>query len=80
MKPWKDWTWDELATEAQTGTRGQGAVVEASRRLTERMDASSDCAATQNAQMIKLTNALRVYTIVLAVIGAIQIGLMIWKS
>lgn len=32
-KPWSEWTDEELADEAQTGQRGQGAVVEASRRL-----------------------------------------------
>ena len=32
-KPWVDWTDEELANEAQTGIRGQGAVVEATRRL-----------------------------------------------
>ena len=34
-KPWEDWTDEELANEAQSGVRGQGANVEAIRRLRE---------------------------------------------
>jgi len=32
-RKWTDWTEEELADEAQIGRRGQGAVVEAMRRL-----------------------------------------------
>lgn len=35
QKPWEDWTDEELANEAQLGLRGQGANVEAIRRLRE---------------------------------------------
>jgi len=31
-KPWKDWSDDDLADEAQRGLQGQGAIVEAMRR------------------------------------------------
>ena len=34
-KPWEDWADEELANEAQAGVRGQGATVEAIRRLRE---------------------------------------------
>ena len=36
-KLWKHYTDDELVSEAQTGMRGQGAVVEAMRRLRKAM-------------------------------------------
>lgn len=78
-KSWKDWTPDELANDADTGTRGQGAVVEASRRLMVATQSAGDCASVQTAEVIKLTRALRIYTIALAIMGAIQIGVMFWK-
>lgn len=31
-KPWSEWSDDELAAEAQSGLRGQGAIVESLRR------------------------------------------------
>ena len=37
-KPWSEWTNTELADEAQTGLRGQGAVVEMMSRLKKATD------------------------------------------
>jgi hypothetical protein len=39
MTEWSTQDWKQLADEAQTGVRGQGAVVEAMHRLTNRFDA-----------------------------------------
>ncbi len=60
-------------------TTAQRESVVAQQRLVEAMQAASDCAAQQTTEVIQLTRALRVYTIVLVVIGAIQIGLMVWR-
>jgi hypothetical protein len=60
--PNNNWTRDELANEADTGTRGQGAVVEATWRLVEATRNAGDCASVQTAEVIKLTNTLRVLT------------------
>jgi hypothetical protein len=43
-------------------------------RLLAAIDASSDCAAAQTAVVINLTRALKVYTIVLAVIGSYKLA------
>jgi hypothetical protein len=53
------------------------AVVEMQRRLMVSIQAASDSAETQTAEVIKLTRALKAYTIVLAMIGVVQIAL-IW--
>jgi hypothetical protein len=79
-KPWKDWTDDELADEAQTGTRGQGAAVESTRRLRIAIEASGDCASQQTAEVIKLTYALRMLTVVLIAIGILQLVAMLWPK
>jgi hypothetical protein len=63
-KPWKDWTDDELAEEAQTGTRGQGAIVEASRRLRESFSAFSVSSDKYSRWMLCLTIVLTVLTVV----------------
>ena|SRR5262249_33264328 len=44
-KPWKDWTDDELADAAQQGLHGQGAPVEAMRRLRTTIETFSDSSA-----------------------------------
>jgi hypothetical protein len=66
-KPWKDWTDDELADDADTGTRGQGAVVESTRRFR----ASSD---SYSRRMLCLTIVLAVLTLVqvIAVVPVIK--------
>jgi hypothetical protein len=56
------------------------AVVEMQRRLMHSVRAAGDSADTQAVEIINLTRALKVYTIVLAVIGAVQIGIMLWKG
>jgi hypothetical protein len=79
-KPWKEWTDDELAKEAQTGLRGQAAVVESTRRLRVVIEASGDCASQQTAEVIKLTDALKTLTWVLIAIGVLQLVLMLWPK
>jgi hypothetical protein len=54
MKPWKDWSDNELADEAQTSTRGQGAVVEATRRLRQSVERFSTASTWLAAAMILL--------------------------
>jgi len=54
-------------------------VIESVRQLTAATQAAGDCAATQNAQMIKLTTAIRVLTWVLIAVGVMQIALMVWS-
>jgi len=63
-KPWKDWTDDELAKEAQTGVRGQGAIVEATRRLRESIRAFSISSDKYSRWMFWLTIVLTVLTLV----------------
>jgi hypothetical protein len=75
---WKDYSFDELANEAHVGLRGQGAAVEAMRRLIMTMQASGDCTATQNAHLITLTRAIRTLTVALFAVGVIQVLLMWW--
>ncbi|MEE8113198.1 MAG: hypothetical protein V3T23_02475 [Nitrososphaerales archaeon] len=56
-KEWKNWTEKELADEAQTGQRGQGAVVEMMRRLKK--------------STTRLTWVLIVLTIILIILTAV---------
>jgi hypothetical protein len=78
VKPWKDWTDEELAGEAEIGRRGQGAVVESTRRLIVAIEASGDCAARQTDQVIALTDRLKLLTYLLIGLGLVQTALMIW--
>jgi hypothetical protein len=73
-KPWKDWTDDELAREAEIGSRGQGAVVESTRRLRDRVDAFSASSDKYSARMLWLNIILTVLTLVqvIAVIPVIK--------
>jgi hypothetical protein len=65
-----DRTWGALATQAETGLQGQGAVVESMRRLTVALDA-------QAASADKLGGRLLYYTIVICVLTAILCALTI---
>jgi hypothetical protein len=58
----------------------QRRAIKTQQRLIVAIDASGDCASRQTEEVIKLTRALKTYTIVLAIIGAIQIWLMWWKG
>lgn len=69
---------DHIADNAVIGEQTP-ALAEMQRRFVVAVRAASDSADTQTAEVIKLTNTLRVLTIVLVVMGAIQIGLMFWK-
>jgi hypothetical protein len=62
---WQDRTDDQLAEEAQTGLRGQGATVEMMRRL---RDALVEHLRATN----RLTAWLTVFTIVLLVVSVFQ--------
>jgi hypothetical protein len=55
-------------------------IAEMQRRLIIAIQSSGDCASAQTAEVIKLTNALKVLTYALIAIGAIQIGLMLLKK
>jgi len=73
----------ELARRGVDAQRAlQGAIRESiaeQQRLVGAIDAASDCAMKQTAEVINLTRALKAYTIVLAAIGLVQILLMVWK-
>jgi hypothetical protein len=56
-KPWKDWTDDELADAAQQGMYGQGAQVEAMRRLRTTIEVFSDSSDRYSRRMLWLTLA-----------------------
>jgi hypothetical protein len=72
-KEWKDWTDEELANEAQAGVRGQGALVEAMRRL---RDGSIEQQNTANRL------ATKIYWLTWAMLAAVvvQIALMVFKK
>ena len=65
QEPWQDKTDDQLAEEAQTGLRGQGATVEMMRRLREAL--VEHLRATN-----RLTAWLTVFTIVLLLVSVFQ--------
>jgi hypothetical protein len=66
-KPWKDWTDDELADAAQQGMTGQGAQVEAMRRLKESIVTFSGSSDRYSWRMLWLTIVLLILTLVQAI-------------
>lgn len=82
-----------FVSEIQHGLSHTPAVVEMQRRVTvaqresnaiqqrliQAIEAGSDCASQQTTEVINLTRALKVYTVVLIAIGIVQIALMFWK-
>ena len=70
---------DAIAVFEKSARDSSQTLLNVQSRLLVAIQASSDCAATQTDEVIKLTRALKVYTIVLALIGVVQIGLMLWK-
>jgi hypothetical protein len=66
-KPWKDWTDDELADAAQQGMTGQGAHVEAMRRLKESIVTFSGSSDRYSRRMLWLTIVLLILTLVQAI-------------
>jgi hypothetical protein len=67
-KSWTEWTDDELASEAQAGLRGQGAVVETSRRLIIAIRKLDDSATRLSRWLVALTVVLVILTAVLVVL------------
>jgi hypothetical protein len=65
-KPWKDWTDDELADAAQQGMYGQGAQVEAMRRLRTTIEVFSDSSDRYSRRMLWLTIVLLLLTLIQA--------------
>ena len=63
---WEEWSDKDLADEAQSGVRGQGAVVEAMRRLREAI-------VKQQQSTNRLTIWLIVLTVVLLVLSVMQV-------
>jgi hypothetical protein len=70
---------DAIAVFEESARTRTQTLLEAQGRLLAAVDAFSDCTTSQNAQMIKLTHALRVLTVVLIGLGIIQIVLMVWQ-
>ena len=64
MTEWSDYGWMHLADEAQAGLRGQGAIVEAMHRLTDRLDAFSASSDRYSSRMFWLNIILLVLTVV----------------
>lgn len=82
-----DWTAlkGEVLTQQHAGYQA-GIILEALRRSVEAQNAlqqatlaASDCAASQTATVIRLTDTLRVLTWVLVGFGAVQLLLMVWS-
>jgi hypothetical protein len=69
---WQRQSWEQLASEAQTGMKGQGAVVEAMRRLTDRLDAFSKSSDIYAKRMLWLTIVILGFTIVQIVVAVIE--------
>jgi hypothetical protein len=53
--PWAGRSWEELATEAEAGLRGQGALVETTRRLVDATERQSRASAWFTGVIIGLT-------------------------
>jgi hypothetical protein len=66
----------ELHSRVIKGQRQNSAIQE---KLIVSIDAASDCAAMQTANVITLTNTLRLLTWVLVAVGVVQVLLMLWK-
>ena len=66
MTEWSDHDWKQLADEAQAGLTGQGAVVEAMHRLTDRFDAFSASSDRYSKRMYWLNIILLFLTVVQA--------------
>jgi hypothetical protein len=86
---WATFTETELAGVISSGgdtprireaaaTEMQRRVIESSKQLLTAIQASGDYAATQTAEVIELTKALKRLTWVLVGFGFIQIALMVW--
>jgi hypothetical protein len=86
MNPLRDKSEDEIIGQLSEGgqfipqTPIAQAQAEMQRRLIVATRAASDSADAQAAQMLSLNTALKVYTILLALIGVIQIALMLRKG
>ena len=79
-KPWSEWTWDELALEAQIGSRGQGAVVESSHRVVEATDKLNASTTKQQTTMNSLTYWIAGFTLLLLALAVAQIALLIIQN
>jgi hypothetical protein len=77
MTEWSDPDWKQLADEAQAGLRGQGAVVEAMHRLTDRLDAFSASSDRYSNRMFWLNIILLVLNIILLVLTLVQAAAVI---
>ena len=64
-RPWAEWTDEELANEAQEGLRGQGAVVEITRRLTVAVQKLDHATTILSRWLLVCTVALVVLTVIL---------------
>ena len=70
---------EELVTEADTGLRGQGSVVEMMRRLKEAVLSLDKTSTNQQEKMLSLTRWIMILTLVMAVVGIVQIVLAFWN-
>jgi len=64
MKSWPEWNDEELANEAQIGIRGQGAVVESTRRLRAQLEAAGESSDVYSRRMWWLNIILAFLTLV----------------
>jgi len=79
MKPWEDLSRDEMADEAEAGTRGQGSVVETNWRLMQAIERFNKNSGKQAETMIRLTRWIIFLTWLLGGIAALQFWLM-WRG
>jgi hypothetical protein len=59
MKPWHEWDFITLSEEAERGRVGQGAVVDAMRRVVKSVDQFSKVSTWLAGAMIGITRACR---------------------
>ena len=64
-KKWEDWTEDELASHAESGFGGQGAIVEITRRLMRSIQRLDRSTKILTGFMVAFTAAIFILTLIL---------------
>ena len=78
-KPWSEWTWSDLAHEAEFGSRGQPAVVESNRRVVEAIERFNFSPTTQQSKMNTFTDRVVWLTYALFTLALIQFVFLLVK-
>ena len=77
--PWSEWTWSDLAHEAEFGSRGQPAVVESNRRVVEASERFNFSTTTQQSEMNTFTDRVVWLTYALFTLALIQFVFLLVK-